>query len=395
MDKQRIEYLHQGYLAGTLSAEELAEWTDVLRSGEHEATIHALMHATWAAITPRNQQTIPPTRAQRIFGRIIRPSYGRKPRLWLSAAAALLLASAAFWFVWITDQPVTQAVLTTEDITPGNGRATLSLADGTTIDLSEAQTGIIVGDGITYLDGTAVEGGAAAADQQLPDTGEYVLRTPTGSTYQIKLPDGTEVWLNAASTLTYPRRFSGTDRSVTLVGEAYFSVAKDAGKPFVVHSRDQRIGVVGTAFNVSAYPNDAATTTTLINGSVNVRAVDPPLHGEAAVHHLRPGQQSTLQQGTFHIREVDTDQFTAWRDGRFDFDGKTLPEVMRELARWYGVKVAYDGVPPDLTFYGGAQRSDNLAMVLALLETNGIRYQLSPDTTLILSTAGPENTMSN
>src|SRR5690606_553936 len=147
-----------------------------------------------------------------------------------------------------------------------------------------------------------------------------------------------------------------------------------------VYSRDQRIEVVGTEFNVNAYPDEAVTATTLITGTVNVVASGSDLEVPPRVHRLSPGEQSILQHEVFRIQQVDTDQYVAWRDGRFNFDGKTLPEVMRELARWYGIKVTYEGAIPDLVFYGGARRNNNLSLVLTLLETNGISYQLMPDT---------------
>src|SRR3546814_912126 len=194
-------------------------------------------------------------------------------------------------------------------------------------------------------------------------------------------------WSSDVCSSDLPSRFSATERRVTLAGEAYFSVTKDVDKPFIVYSRDQRTAVVGTEFNINAYPDEDITATTLISGRVNVAATGGNEAELPAVHHLSPGQQSVLRQSRFRIQEVDTDQYTAWRDGRFNFDGKTLPEVMRELARWYGIKVAYQGTLPDLVFYGGAQRNNNLAMVMTLLETNGISYHLTPDTILVLSAA--------
>lgn len=383
MDNERIEYLHQRYLDGSLSPAEAAEWAHVLQAEEHEAAIHALMRHTWTAMTAGEQQSMPPAHARRVFRQVVRPSRLRRLRPLLSAAVILLVASVAFWFFRTQQQPAA-AVLTTADVAPGGNRATLSLADGTTIDLSPAHEGVIIGDAVVYNDGTDVldpAGERAASDTARP----MVITTPSGGTYRVTLSDGTTVWLNAASTLTYPSRFSGNERRVTLAGEAYFSVTKDADRPFVVNSRDQRIEVIGTEFNVNAYTDEVVTTTTLVNGRVHVAAAGHAPNGEAPVHRLLPGQQSIFEQGAFRIQEVDTGQHTAWREGRFNFDGKTLPEVMRELARWYGIKVAYEGTLPNLVFYGGARRNNNLAMVLTLLETNGIGYRLTPDTTLILS----------
>ena len=374
MDKQRIAYLHQRYLDGELSPEEAAAWAEAVHSDEHRETIHALMHTTWNAITPETEQAM--AYPQRIFKRAVAPPRTRPLWPWLGAAGLLLSASVAYWLSRGPLLPEPQVPLA-KNIAPAGKPPTLSLSDGTTLVLSEAQPGIVVGETLTYLDGSDVNHGGRA------DT--YTLRTPPGRTYRVKLPDSTNVWLNAASTLTYPSRFSEPERRVTLTGEAYFSVAKNVDKPFIVNSRDQRIEVTGTEFNVSAYPDETFTATTLLSGSVIVATQGGDPATPATVHRLSPGQQSILQQGAFRIQQVDTDQYTAWMSDRFNFNGKPLPAVMRELARWYGIKVAYKGTMPDIVFYGGAQRNNNLDMVLILLETNGINYQLTPDTTLILS----------
>lgn len=385
MEHKRIEYLHQRYLDGNLSREEMTEWDRLLHTDEHEATLRAMMFRTWSSITPHNQQSLAPLRAEQVFKQVMTAARPRQLWRWLSAAAILLAASVAWWLV--PRQESAAPRITTEHIAPGGNRATLSLADGTTINLSTTHEGVIIGDDIIYNDGTAVRGSRSAP--AYPAAEPMTISTPHGGTYRVTLSDGTIVWLNAASTLTYPSRFSGNERRVELTGEAYFSVARDANNPFVVYSRDQRVQVVGTEFNVHAYADEASTATTLVTGRVNVGASTDPVSNPDGVYRLSPGQQSIVEQGTFRIQKVDIDQHTAWRDGRFNFDGKTLPEVMRELGRWYGVKVAYEGTLPELEFYGGARRNDNLALVLALLETNGINYRLTPDTTLVLSAASP------
>lgn len=376
MDKQRIAYLHQRHLDGHLSPAEAAEWAKAVHADEHRETIHALMKHTWAAITPGNEQPMP--HALRTFKRVVKPSQTRRLWPWLSAAGLLLVASAVFWLSRFPSPSGNQAPVA-KNITPGGQPPTLSRSDGTTVTLNAAQAGIVVGDGITYHDGSEVE----AAGK----TDAYTLRTPPGSTFQVTLPDGTDVWLNAASTLTYPSQFARSERRVNLSGEAYFSVAKDEGRPFIVESRDQQVTVVGTAFNINAYADEASTATTLVSGRISVTANGSLPIGGTNTYRLSPGQQSVFQQGAFRIQAVDTGQYTAWMKGRFNFDGKTLPEVMRELSRWYGIKVIYPGDLPDLVFYGGAQRNSNLDMVLTLLETNGIRYHLTPDTTLVLAEA--------
>ncbi|SFC19324.1 ferric-dicitrate binding protein FerR, regulates iron transport through sigma-19 [Parapedobacter composti] len=387
MDKSRIEYLHQRYLDSQLSAAEKAEWEQVLHAAAHEPTLQALMHGVWASIGPGNARAMPATRANRIFRQVIRQPRRRAPlRTWLQAAAVLLAVSGAVWFFWGRPPRPAETALAMQDIAPGRNQATLSLADGSTVALSERQTGIVVADGITYADGSAVVSEAPDSSRPTPQhAGTLTLATPKGGTYRVTLSDGTTVWLNAASTLTYPSRFYGSERRVTVEGEAYFAVAEDPQRPFIVASRHQELAVVGTEFNINAYPDENTITTTLVTGKVSV-SLNGAATGQPA-QLLTPGKQSILQQGRFSIQEVATDQYTAWRDGRFHFDGKTLPQVMRELSRWYNIKVAYEGRIPAIEFYGGIRRNHNLATVMSLLETNGIRYRLTPDTTLILSTA--------
>src|SRR5690606_13352531 len=179
-----------------------------------------------------------------------------------------------------------------EDILPGGNRATLTLADGRTINLSEAQTGIVVGDGITYLDGTGVLDNSASSVSTIMS-----LSTPKGGTYQITLPDGSKVWLNANSTLKYPSRFGGKERVVELEGEAYFDVSQQSTAnsrqasfvPFLVKTNNQTVEVLGTEFNISAYADDPVTKTTLVEGSVKVSA-----HAVNASTLLKPGEQGLL-----------------------------------------------------------------------------------------------------
>jgi transmembrane sensor len=313
---------------------------------------------------------------------------------WLPYVAAILIMALVGAYVFFGEQlNLTSKIvqLESEDIAPGGNRATLTLANGQTINLSAEQSGIVVGDeDITYQNGTslalsAAGGGRLAAtpgtEKGNLGTNYYVLSTPRGGTYQVTLPDGTNVWLNAASTLKYPSHFTGDERTVELTGEAYFDVAKAERQknkkaqkqawPFLVVSNGQRVAVLGTQFNISAYPDEPETKTTLVAGKVKVSNLTS--HSSQL---LVPGQQSIVRGAAIKMQHVNTEQYTAWRSGRFSFDGKPFDQIMNEMGRWYNFTVRYEGdIPPD-RFLGDAYRTDNLGTVLQFLETSNIRYRV-------------------
>ncbi len=313
-----------------------------------------------------------------------------RPVRWFAyvAAAVVLMALIGTW-VFFPDETyesntgmVGQSM---HDVPPGGNRATLTLADGRTVDLSEAQAGIIVADGITYLDGSQVlatedrrsktesqEGNPYGITKSNPTTSHYALSTPKGGTYQVTLPDGTQVWLNAASTLRYPARFDGHERRVEIDGEGYFLIAKDAKKPFRVFSQGQEIDVLGTEFNVSAYGDENTVKTTLVNGAIAVRN---PASDRLA--KLSPGQQSTIRGSETTIEQVETNLFTNWKNGVFSFKKTPAGDVMKQLARWYDVEIVYQrATPPTATFSGEMSRDVSLRTVLEFLELSGIGFRL-------------------
>ncbi|GGG76786.1 iron dicitrate transporter FecR [Parapedobacter pyrenivorans] len=307
----------------------------------------------------------------------------RKFLRWLPYAAAVVLVAGVSIGLYVSDGQKTSAdKFVVEDIAPGGNRATLTLADGRVVDLSSKQAGIIIANGITYLDGSTVspevgksenpEGRRFDMEKGSLTTDYYVLNTPRGGTYQVTLPDGTRVWLNAASTLKYPSRFEGRERVVEIEGEGYFSVAKDAERPFRVISRVQEIEVLGTEFNISAYGDENTVTTTLVNGTIAVRN---PASNRVA--KLSPGQQSTIKGSETLVGQVETSLYTSWRKGVFSFKRTPAQDVMKQLARWYDVEVVYsDGNPPAITFSGEMGRDVSLRTVLEFLELSGIAFRL-------------------
>lgn len=300
-------------------------------------------------------------------------------RRWLpyvAAALGIFVIGFSIYGYLNSNQPTEILHARSVDIPPGGNHAVLTLADGRTIDLSEAQTGIVMGNGATYLDGSTV------FNEPVNDgvsTEFHSLTTPNGGTYQITLSDSTKIWLNAASTLKYPSRFNGKERVVELAGEAYFAVSKDKKRPFKVISSRQEIEVLGTEFNVSVYEDEPEARTTLVNGSVSV----VPTADRLSPQTLRPGEQATLRGTAITVQGVDVASYTAWRDGRFYFRNTAFDEMMRQISRWYDVEVTYRRGVPNETFSGKMSRNLSLMTVLELLNVSDVRIQLEENRLIV------------
>ncbi len=301
---------------------------------------------------------------------------------WTAAACILLFLFSMF--MWRQRPDNTRAAInlagtqaTPEDaVQPGGNNATLRLADGSLVQLNKQASGIVMGERITYQNGEAIGTSAQTGQGKKIDPSKVLLEltTPRGGMYQITLPDGTKVWLNAASSLKYPMSFAKNERKVILVGEAFFEVTKDRARPFSVLSKGQEIEVLGTEFNVNAYPENESSKTTLITGKVklsnNSQSAQPV--------YLQPGQQSTnTDGGDIRVGNVDTAPFTAWKEGMFYFDETPLSEALQQIGRWYNIEVRYKGNVPQTHFYGRIKRSKPLKEVLDVLEEGGLRFELS------------------
>jgi ferric-dicitrate binding protein FerR (iron transport regulator) len=307
-------------------------------------------------------------------------SDGRRPTrifpIRLLAAAAifggLLLAS---WFVFrmAPANPTTRQEASTamprHDIAPGRNRATLTLADNSVVELdSVKQTRIVSQDNVkVYMGNGGKVEYRSEPRHSIANVGESynVLKTPIAGQYQIILPDGTHVWLNNASQLRYPVAFSGKERSVQLSGEAYFEVAPDKARPFMVQVSGQKVQVLGTAFNLSAYPEEKTIRTVLVSGSVKVSM------GQSVVV-LRPSEESVNEGARLLVRSANTRIATAWINGFFNFDNASAVEVFTQLARWYGIRVIYPDGIPSKRFDGRIDRENTFSQVAALLEKDGI-----------------------
>ena len=392
---QRILQLADKWLEGSITAEEKKEFIDwynrfddaeLVLAPEHEPVIRELETQMLTAIRKRIAADAAPA-AKRPQGSVFHLSR------WKVAAAVVLVVVGA-GTVWMGRNPVKQYVLsapprTPADIPPGTNKAVLTLADGSTIALDSAHEGSLTQQGKTQLlktgDG-ALRYKTLAGNEHTAVT-YNVLSTPMGGQYRLDLPDGSKVWLNAASSIRYPTAFTGSDREVEVSGEAYFEIAKNTAMPFRVHTvghlgehNPMNIDVLGTHFNVNAYADESSIRTTLLEGGVRVtKGKNTGL--------LKPGQQVTLEgDGPFRwIPDADVDQAVAWKNGVFEFDDEEVPAIMRQIGRWYNVDVVYEGPVPTDRFTGSVSRSTSLSGVLKILKLSDIQLSVSNNKIIVRS----------
>ncbi len=293
------------------------------------------------------------------------------------AAAIIIITTALYYYPQQPETKITQNKISETDIAPGGNKALLTLSNGQKISLTDASVGTLAqqagvkitktADGqlvYTILDDVHADGSG--------DNHFNTIETPKGGQYRVRLPDGSDVWLNAASALTYPSSFAaGKTRSVDLRGEAYFEVAKDRSRPFIVKTPNQNVEVLGTHFNINAYGDEPAVKTTLIEGSVKVNGIN----GKSKL--LIPGQQSVLTASNMQVASIDTDLSIAWKNNQFVFESDDIRHIMRMVARWYNVEVEYIGPIPDNKFGGAVSRFENVSEVLKSLESTGkVKFKL-------------------
>lgn len=264
------------------------------------------------------------------------------------------------------------------DILPGNNKAILTLANGSKISLDDAEYGLLASEGNTVITKTengeivyeknAIEKNKGISNHALTNT----IQTPKGGKYQVRLPDGSKVWLNSASTLSYPTAFTGTERKVKLKGEAYFEVASNKKIPFRVESDGQIVEVLGTHFNINSYDDEDFTKTTLLEGSVRV-ILNSKSDVLGKTRMLKPGEQSltNLSQSGIRIENADTEKAVAWKNGYFKFKNTPIQQIMREVERWYDVELVYEGTMPTDEFTGFISNDVNISGVLKILEQSG------------------------
>lgn len=253
------------------------------------------------------------------------------------------------------------------NIRPGKNKATLTLSNGTTIPLNDTKAGLIVDQNkLKYNDGTDIKVEKPSQLEDNKSVNQLTASTPRGGTYQITLPDGSKVWLNAASSIKFPSSFKGEkQRAVTLEGEAYFEIAKNKLQPFIVKSDAQQVEVLGTHFNINSYPDEGNIRTTLLEGSVKVSTPSK------AITYLKPGQQSIFKDNIIQVKPANLEKEMAWKQGYFRFDDTDIQTIMRTVSRWYDIDIVYQGKLPTTQFFGSISRYKSIDQILNMLESTG------------------------
>lgn len=312
---------------------------------------------------------------------------------WGWAAAAVVAVLGIGTYFWLqnssTTQPPPQVATTKPDVAPGRNGAVLTLADGSNVLLDSLGNGTIAienGARISLEDGNITYGKGNNAT----DIRYNTMSTPNGRQFTVVLPDGTKVWLNAASSLRYPTMFTGTERKVEITGEAYFEVAKNASMPFrALVNNSTVVEVLGTAFNISSYNNEKEIKATLVEGAVRVITDN---NAESRINSvvLKPGEQAKItaaetSRGALTVlKNVDIGKVIAWKNGLFNFNGVKLEDAMMQLARWYDIEIVYEKDVPNITFFGEVSRDVSLAGLLKGLEGAGVNFRIEEGKKLVV-----------
>lgn len=327
----------------------------------------------------------------------------KKYTRWIAAAAVLVLVSVAGYF-FLVNKVETQPALVTKprinpknDIAPGGNKAVLTLSDGSQIILNTIENGFVALQGNSLVkkmdDGQLVyqnsRSNPVSSSLQNQAIDFNTITTPKGGQYQLTLPDGTRVWLNAGSSLKFPATFYGNERNVELVGEAYFEVAKYKKMPFNVKTGTRWVEVLGTHFNVRAYEDEKNYEATLLEGSVKVSEMQPSNgskdtgYGLSVINSkiLKPGQQArinNIKTSDIHIiSNIDTDEVMAWKDGLFLFNNTNIETAMQQISRWYDAEVVYEGSKPVVKLTGVIPRNNKVSKILNVLEAvEGVKFDI-------------------
>lgn len=372
-DHNRLKLLLEAYRDNRCSREELEELVALSGVDSSMEVMQGFMEEEWKASQPAMNLVDWEQMYEKIIGEEKKFVPVRKMKFvrWVAAAVVIALAGIGTWIV-INDKEKEQVVAVTpvNDALPGKDGAILTLADGRQIVLDDAANGKITDVAVKDEDQLSYEHAAAAKV-------EYnTMTTPRGRQYSLILSDGSKVWLNAASSITFPTVFTGNERRVEVEGEVYFEVAHNAASPFVVTKDDMSVAVLGTHFNVNSYDDEDAIKVTLMEGSVEV-------NNQNSKVKIRPGEQAIVRGEIKVLGNMDTDRVMAWREGLFHFEQADLREILRQFSRWYDVEVVYEGKIPERKFFGIMNRNATLAAVLKALRANDVAFKIEGKTLTI------------
>ena len=383
MTKYRLSNLYQHYVAGTLTAQEQMEWKSLLANPDLKQTLEKLVDEGWYDFSDDEIILMDRVIADQIFDQVVALPQKKVKRtiLWkpFAAAASVIIVAALGLYLYTNKSADKQKQFTssTSHIKTGGNKAYLTLANGKRIVLTDSKNGTLAAQNGVQItktaDGQLVY--TVIGDKNSSANNYNTIETPRGGQYQIRLPDGTNVWLNAASSLKYPSIFKGNERKVELKGEAYFEVAKNKQMPFRVITNNQTTEVLGTHFNVKGYLEEADTKTTLLEGSVKVVSA----HSTGGVV-IKPGEQAQLKNNgddRINIVDADMEEVMAWKNNYFRFNNENIQSIMLKISRWYDVSVEYEGAISNEEFNGTISRTKNIAQVLRMLEdTKGVHFKI-------------------
>lgn len=315
--------------------------------------------------------------------RIVRESGHRKSKKFsisrIAAAASVLIGLTIGGYFLLHKKPVQQQIAETEvrDIAPGGNKATLTLANGQQIVLTKGMAGKLTVQGQTQIQMT--NGAVTYAGADDPIVAYNTLTTKRKEQFPLVLADGTEVTLDAASSITFPVAFNGKERKVKITGQAYFKVVHNDRQPFVVEVKGQTIRDIGTEFNINAYDDEPVVKTTLVEGSIAIAFNN---HTDV----LKPGQEADLSNNTITVKSGNIDEATAWKNNLFHFTGVDLKTVMRQFSRWYDVDVTYQGDIPEYEFAGEMSRNVKASEVFEALSRYGLKFKIDSKRVMVSKT---------
>jgi len=397
MKKSKLRQLLTDYSIGTISGRDLEMLLDYVAKHHGDSDLDSLL----AEMLEDSEQDFDlPVDSEGLYRRIVEhPRFLEQPGVlkrrqwwWYGAAAVVSIVGGGLLLQleYVNEPEVVEAapslVTRTVTTTPSD-RPLLRLASGEVIDLDSASNGMLA-----VEDGTQIifDGKALHYEGELVDANGEIMRntivTPKGRQYQLVLPDGSRIWLNAATTLTYPVKFSKNKREVEIRGEAYFEVEKTADWPFIVKTTSQQIEVLGTHFNVSAYDDDELAKTTLVEGRVKVASSsEGRLVSREKV--LKPGQQAITLRGSDHITigGIDTEEVISWKENLFVFNNEEISEVMKKVSRWYDVEVEYLDGMAGKRIGGSIPRLSHVEELMEALKATGLlHYKMKGGTVVVM-----------
>lgn len=411
MDKNTIIQLLQAWKEGALSEAEQAQWELLMETPESRLLLQQLMEAEMLILKAADDFDMKPWKP--VLDRVLNtdrpvasateeapaaPVFNLRKWGWAAAALLILLAGSTLYLLTRNNTASPPVVnRTDQEIGPGKEGAVLTLADGRQLILDSLSDGIVAMEDAAQV---TLKNGQLQYSQLESGSKEMqfnTMSTPRGRQFKLTLPDGTDVWLNAGSSIRYPVEFTSTERKVELTGEAFFHVKsmklpafKDRPAirvPFIVNvNKKMEVEVLGTQFNINAYTNENTIHTTLTEGVVKVRTVnnsDDP--SQSAV--LLPGQQASVTNTgsqKITVQNADLSKVLAWNNGLFNFENVHLADAMLQLERWYDIDVAYENGVPEIWFSGKISRDTKLAVLLKILEKTGVQFRLEGRKLIVL-----------